>query len=461
MASIQLLGDTQMFSLIRHPNFRGKRFGSQIALAVALVTGGALTTVALEAPAYAKDKNEGKQKADYSKGFIEVYQPLAKRLEAQEDPAALKAEIPALNAAVETADDRFVAGQAIYTIGTRAEDLALQRQGLDLMLDSGKVPEENYGRNLFAAGQLAYQAEDWAGARKRFEEAIAAGYSDPNLQGLMAEAYFAEENYTAGLDYLKQAISTQEQAGQPVEESWIRRGFAMAYNNQLADQATEFSKIYIAHYPSPDVWGDAIAVQRSFYNYDDQGLLDLLRLAARTNSLRSERDYVDYISAADARRLPAEVSRIIDAGLAAGKLNSSDVLVTEAQSTAKAQTGPARTDLAELEGDARAASAKALAAAAAGDMYLNFDESAKAEEMYTLALTKPDVDAARVLTRLGIAQVGQGKFAEAKATFDKVEGARAPIADLWGLYAVTQASGGAAAPAAPEAAAATTETPAQ
>lgn len=155
------------------------------------------------------------------------------------------------------------------------------------------------------------------------------------------------------------------------------------------------------------------------------------------------------------------MSRIIDAGLAAGKLNASDVLVTKAQSTAKAQVGPARTDLAELEGDARAASAKALVAAAAGDMYLNFDEAAKAEEMYTLALTKPDVDTARVLTRLGIAQVGQGKFAEAKTNFDKVEGARAPIADLWGLYAATQASGGAAAPAAPEAAAAATETPAQ
>lgn len=438
-----------MFSLIRNPNLQARRFGSHLALAIALAASGAVATVAIETPAHAKqEKDEEKPKADYSKGFIEVYQPLGKRLEANEDPAALTAAIPGLTAAVETADDKFVAGQAIYTIGLRGEDLALQRQGLDMMLESGKVPAANYGRNLFAAGQLAYQAEDWAAARQRFEEAIAAGYSDPNLQGLMAEAYFAEGNHAAGLDYLKRAISTQEQAGQTVDESWIRRGFAMAYNNQLADQASEFSKIYIAHYPSPDVWGDAIAVQRSFYNYDDQGLLDLLRLAARTNSLRSERDYVDYISAADARRLPAEVGRIIEAGLAAGKLNSSDVLVAEARTTAKAQAGPARADLAELESDARAAGAKALAASAAGDMYLNFAEPAKAEEMYELALTKADVDTGRVLTRLGIAQVDQGKFAEAKATFDKVEGARAPIAELWSLYAEAQASGG-SAPAAP------------
>lgn len=438
-----------MFLFLRNPNLPAKRFGSHFALAVALVTGGAVATVAVETPAHAQKKEE-QRKADYSKGFIGVYQPLGKRLEAEEDPAALKAEIPALTAAIETADDRFVAGQAIYTIGVRGEDLALQRQGLDMMLESGKVPADSYGRNLFAAGQLAFQAEDWAAARQRFEEAAAAGYNDANLQGLMAEAYFAEGNHAAGLDYLKRAINAQEQAGQTVEESWIRRGFAMAYNNQLAEQAAEFSKIYISHYPSADVWGDAIAVQRSFYNYDDQGLLDLLRLAARTDSLRTERDYVDYISAADARRLPAEVSRIVESGIAAGKLNSSDVLVSEAQSTAKAQAGPARADLSELESDARAAGAKALAASAAGDMYLNFDEPAKAEEMYELALTKADVDAGRVLTRLGIAQVDQGKFAEAKATFDKVEGARAPIADLWALYAEAQASGG-TAPAAPAA----------
>ena len=39
------------------------------------------------------------------------------------------------------------------------------------------------------------------------------------------------------------------------------------------------------------------------------------------------------------------------------------------------------------------------------------------------------------LTRLGIAQFDQGKYAEAKASFDKVEGARQAIANLWTVYA--------------------------
>lgn len=436
-----------MLSFVRNPKARTKRFGSHFALAVALVAGGAIGTVALEAPAQAQ--KEERAKPDYSKGFVEVYQPLGKRIEAQEDPAALKAEIPALLAAIETEDDRLVAGQAVYTIGVRNEDMAVQRQGVEMMLESGKIAAEDQGRMAFAAGQLAYQVEDWAAARQRFEQAAAAGYETANAQGLIAETYFSENNHAAGLDYLLQAVRAQEQAEQPVDESWIQRGFAVAYNNQLPEQATAFSRLYVTHYPSSDVWGDAIAVQRSFYDYDDQSLLDLMRLAERTDSLRSERDYVDYISAADARRLPAEVGRVVDAGLAANMLNESDVLVAEAKSTAQAQMESARADLPELESDARASGANALLAAAAGDMYLNFEQPAEAEEMYQLALTRADVDTGRVLTRLGIAQLDQGKFAEAKATFDKVDGARAPIADLWALYAERQASGnGATAPAA-------------
>jgi hypothetical protein len=48
-----------------------------------------------------------------------------------------------------------------------------------------------------------------------------------------------------------------------------------------------------------------------------------------------------------------------------------------------------------------------------------------------------------VLTRLGIAQFDQGKYAESEATFNKVEGARKAIANLWAIYAAQQANGAA------------------
>jgi hypothetical protein len=50
-------------------------------------------------------------------------------------------------------------------------------------------------------------------------------------------------------------------------------------------------------------------------------------------------------------------------------------------------------------------------------------------------MTKPGVDADRVLTRLGIAQYDLGKYADALGNFAKVGGARKQIARLWSLQA--------------------------
>ena len=75
----------------------------------------------------------------------------------------------------------------------------------------------------------------------------------------------------------------------------------------------------------------------------------------------------------------------------------------------------------------------------AGDLYLALEDVAKAEAMFQLALTKGGIDRDAVLTRLGIAQTQQGKYAEAKATFGQVSGARVPIAQLWTAYVDSKA----------------------
>ncbi len=423
---------------------RTKRTGSSLALAIALAAGGVLGVTALEAPAFAqkkKDKKAEASKNNYSKGFIAAYTPAEQMMKAPaKDMAAITAAIPALAAAVETDDDRFAAGNFIYSIGRESSNRALQRQGVDLMLQSGKVTADNAGQYNFLAGQLAYQDKDWATARARMMTAIDLGYVDNGPEAIVAETYFSEENPAGGLTFLADAINKRIAAGQPVDESWIKRGIAIAYNNNLAADAGNFSSLYAKYYPSVNSWGDAIAIQRNYANFDSQEMLDLLRLGQRTNSLRNERDYVEYIDAADARRLPGEVSRIIEAGIAAGKLKASDVYVAEARSTAKGRLTADQADLPSLVSDARKSGSTAVTATAAGDAFLSYGRAAEAEEMYTIALTKSGVDTQRVLNRLGIAQLDQGKAAEAKATFARVEGARKPIARLWSLYADQKAA---------------------
>ncbi|MGN6498241.1 MAG: hypothetical protein ACTHK5_13040 [Tsuneonella sp.] len=408
----------------------------KLALAVALASTTALGLTAAAAPASAKEKEQPAAKKDFSKAFIAAYQPFAAKFNAQgADAAALKAELPAVQAAASTADDKFATGQITYSLGVKAQDTALERQGVKMMIDSGRVPAADVGKYNFLAGQLAYNDKDYAGSRDYITAAINAGYAENDPQTLLAETYFAQNQAAGGISVLDKAIAAKVAAGQTVPEAWIKRGLAMAYQAKLAPESAKYAGMLAQYYPSKDTWGDAIAVQRNLNDYDGQDLLDLMRLASATGSLRSQRDYVDYINSADARRLPGEVNRIVDAGIAAGMLKANDPFVGEVRGVVTSRLAADKSDLPGLERDASASSANATTVAAAGDAFLSYNDYAKADKYYTAALAKPGADTARILTRLGIAQLGEGKTAEAQATFAKVEGARQAIARLWGIYA--------------------------
>ena len=430
--------------------FRKSGAASRFALAIALSAGAALT---VSAPVQAAKKQEqpaaAEAKADFSKPFQAAYKPFYDVIKAKGDITTLKGNLPALQAAATTADDKYTAGQTTYNIGLKADDLAMQRQGVDLMIasNSNLVSAHDKAAQLYGAAQLAYKAKDWGTAISRAQQAVAAGYTGDSDM-LIAEAYFAQDQAAPGVDALDKAIAKQIAAGQTPSEAMIKRGLAMAYNGNLAPQTAKLITQYVQYYPSAASWGDAINIQRNANDYDGQELVDLMRLAQRLGTLKTARDYNDYLNAADPRRMAGEVQRVIKAGIAAGVLKASDPFVSDANITSAGRVSADLADLPKLAAQARVAGATAITATAAADMYLSYDKPAEAEALYTLALTKPGVDSARALTRLGIAQVEQGKLAEAQANFAKVQGPRQPIAALWSLYAAQGAKPASAAPAA-------------
>lgn len=424
------------------PHFARRRAagrpGANIALAVALMCGTALGVTALEAPAHAqkKKKQEAETKPDYSKAFVAAYQPVDEMLKAETpDLNAVKAALPGVLAATETPDDKYATGGLYYNVGRLAEDAALQIDGVKQMLGSGKTTPENTVKFNTLAGQLSYNAQDYAGARTYLERAIDAGAAEKDLAGLMAETYFNEGRTQEGLTFLRGAIRDIDAAGEQVDEAWVKRGLSAAYEAGNAEEAIQYSLLYVDLFPSESAWGDAIAIQRNMLQYDSQETLDLLRLARRASVLRNERDYLDYVDAADFRRLPGEVNAVIAEGIADGSLSESNPYVVEVRSNARKRLVADESELPKLAADARKAGANSTLLMAAGDAYLNYDRAAEAEEFYAMALGKPGVDTARVLTRLGIAQLDQGKTEEAKSTFLQVEGARRAIARLWDVYA--------------------------
>jgi tetratricopeptide (TPR) repeat protein len=430
------------------------RSAMSAALAFGMVAGSAMLTE----PALAQ-KKEKQKGGKLTPAFQQAAAPLQQAIEAAKtradvvaakgNPAALGAALGSEKgmldqsaAAASTPDDKLALGQLTYQLGTVAEDVAMQRKGLSGMLESGALNPADAPKLQVALGQISASQKDYAGAATAYKAAIDAGYTDNDIEALLAEAYIKGNQIPQGLATLKQAMQKKQAAGQPVPASWYRVGLSAAYSSKQLNEAVELSRGLVQADPTPQNWAAAIAVVRDVGKFPAQETLDLMRLMGRTNSYAEGRDYVEYIQAADPRRLPGESLKVIEAGLAAGKLQSGDVFVSEARTTANGRLAADRASLPSLERDARAANATGATVSGAADALLSYGEPAKAEELYTIALGKPGVDAARVQTRLGIAQVDQGKYAAAQQTLAKVTGPRQPIAQLWSVYATQKGGGG-------------------
>ena len=428
----------------------GKNPASHLALAIALATGTAVSMVAVAEPAYAqkkkKKKKEEEAKAEYSKEFIAAYQPLQEIVNAEgNDTTGAAALIPGILALTNSADEKMVAGNAIYNIGIKSDDRARQLEGMKLMLSSGKVQADQIGRFNFISYQLANSAGDFPTARNYLQAAIDANFTTTNVTAdsmriAMSESYFSEGNNKGGLDYLSQAIAQRKAAGLAVDESWYRRGLSVAYNNQIQPDVYDFVIGWIEDFSSQDNWRDAINIARNLGTFNQPEMLDLMRLGYRLDTFSGKQEYIEYVDAADPRRLPKEVETVIENGYATGRASRDDIFLADSLSTAKSRIASDRADLPALERDARSSSAGLRTVVAAGDAFLSYGQPAKAAEFYAKSLTVPGVDTAQVLTRLGIAQADTGDYGAAQETFAKVEGKRAAIARLWAAYAAEKAA---------------------
>jgi tetratricopeptide (TPR) repeat protein len=402
-------------------------------LAIGLAGGTLGASSAMAAPA-----------ATYSKEFAAVagpFQPALEKARKSKDPAdiaALVKQIGPVLAAVKTADDKEVGGQFAFVVGSLADDQALQRKGLQLRVEGGKLPADAVAPVHFTLGYLAFVAKDNDVAAKELETAIADGYNQPQGYVILGWTYSTQGKYAEAIKMLSKGIDL---AGPAAEQPWYGAALSAAYKLKDFPSAIRLSAQLVRAYPSKSTWHDAIAVVRDLGQLPSQDTLDLLRLWVATDSFGGEGDYGEFVQNADARRNPGEVKALLERGIAAKQVDPTKPIFADALRISSARVAADRASLPGLEKDARLPNATATNITGAADAFLSYTEGAKAADLYKLALAKPGVDKPVVLTRLGIALFYAGDYAGAKAAFAQVEGVRQGTALLWSTYADQKAAG--------------------
>jgi tetratricopeptide (TPR) repeat protein len=353
------------------------------------------------------------------------------------DTANIPALVAAAQAKVKTADDRFALAQFRLKAAVDANDKAGIISGLQATIDSGFLsPAENVS-NYFNLGRLHFEAKAFDPAAAAFEQVLKADPNHVDATVMLAESRKGQGRIAEAVSLVEKAIAAKTAAGQKADESWYKRAVALGLDAKVPNLAN-LTQQWVAAYPNPKSWRDAIRIYQNSAQLDDNALLDTMRLARATGALAGESDYFRYTDLLVKKGFPGEAKAVLDQGFAASSISKSRATFAQLHSLASSR---AQGDQASLEAAAKTAlvAANARQAMVTAEAYYGYGDYAKAAELYRAALTKEGVDKDLANLRLGMALARAGDKAGAEAALKAAGGSRTDVAKLWLTYVATKA----------------------
>jgi len=422
------------------------KFISKLALAAALTPGLAAPVVTDPAAAQKKKKDAkdtGPKLSDAVRPSIAAAQAA---VIAKDYPTALSQLAIAEPLATTDEEKYFVTRLKLAALAPGNDASALSPL-LDSLLANPRTPAEDIGQFNFLRGQIAMQNKKYAEALPYLNRANEAGFKNDNLQLYIASSMIETGNVSGGLAAIDASIAQETAAGRKAPEDWYNYAIARVYGKDPA-ALTTWSQKKLAAYPTAKNWRESLLLYRDGREKSAQKLdrgqqIDLFRLMRATKSLADRGDYLEYADTAYIAGLPGEAKSVIEEGRATGKIAGTDT--TAAKLMADVNTSlKAEGSLAGTEARARSG-ANGRMALQTGDAYLGLGQTAKAIDLYQLALQKGSVDASEANLHLGVAYAQAGQTDQARTAFQTITaaGARKDIASYWLKYL----DSGAAAPA--------------
>ena len=353
------------------------------------------------------------------------------------DAAKIASATAAATAAVKSNEDKCVFGQLMLKAAAARGDYTAAGTAVDMMVRSGAASPAALGPIASSVGKMRYQAKDYAGASASFDQALAISPNDAEAFVLSGEAKAKLNQTAAGLDQFSKAFAIRKAAGQPIDETWLKRAVALSYESK-SPKVYDYSRQWVSAYPATKNWRNSLKIYQALSAQPTSELLDVYRLQRANKALMGEADYVNYAVALLQKGYPGEAKAVLSEGIAAGTIKQSSPSIGPILSTA---TSKAVGDRAALDGAAKsaAASADGKKAMTIADAYYGYGDYAKAAALYRAALTKSGTDMPVANLRLGMALAMSGDKAGAQTALAAVTGPKAEVAKYWMTYLALRA----------------------
>ncbi len=349
------------------------------------------------------------------------------------DTANIPARLADANAAASTKEDKYIIAQLQLKAAATSNDTTSAAAAIDAIAASGYLDNASVVSLYRGLGGSYYKANQFDKAGAAYEHAVALQPGDEQALVMLAETRNSQGRKADAVAALQKAIMAGKAAGKPSEDLY-KRALGIAYDAKLP-AAVGIGRDWVATYPNAVSWRNSVAIYRNIMNPDVQDTLDLLRLLQAAGALSDAEDYQLFATAAAEQGNFVEAQNVIDAGVAAGKVNTSKSPFSEIVTGLKSKPKVTEADL--VAASKTATNANALVRI--GDRYYALGQYSKAVDTYRAAMAKPGADANLANLHLGMALARSGDKAGAAAALNKVSGPHSEIAKYWLVYTQTHA----------------------
>jgi len=211
-----------------------------------------------------------------------------------------------------------VLGQAAAMSG----DTALAARSFEAAAGSAAAPEGERRQFLAAAASQYYVLKEYSKSAELSGRYLAAGGAEKPIRTLHVQALYLAGSFGTAAKIMAADIEAEEQAGRAPGEDQLQM-LANAYSQQRdsAGYGRALEKL-LAHYPRKDYWWAGLYGVSTRPGFAELLILDLLRLRVATGTMRNANDYLEAAQLSLQEGFPAEATKIIDAGYAAGLLGT-------------------------------------------------------------------------------------------------------------------------------------------
>ena len=351
------------------------------------------------------------------------------------DTASIPAKLAAAQAVARTNDDKYVIAINQIKAASTANDMAALRAGVDALRASGGAAPADIAARYNNLGKRLYDAKQLDQAATAFEQTLSVDANNVDALKMLASTRDTQGRGAEAVALMAKSFAAAKATGQKPKENDYKFAARIAYDAK-APAAADITRAWIADYPNPTNWRDALRIYRDVNGLEGDAKIDVMRLARAANALNGEGDYFAYVNELVTRGYLNEAKAVLDE---AGAKKAIDVNKNAFKQFApKLAKAPARSTI-DSVAKLALGSGSGKTAMEAGDSLYGVGAFAEAAPLFKAAVTKGGVDANLANLRLGMALARAGDKAGATAALNAVTGAQANIAKYWLIWVNGQA----------------------